>query len=172
VISEGKLTIALWPLFHYLLWLDSTATVPSPDPLWLAYEKANQRFADKVAEVYRPGDLIIVHDYHLLLAPKMIRDALTHPHTSIATATPTPAVNDQKRMDWDNQHSTPTKDSSKLEKLGGMLGNVSQALGQTLGFSEHKEQTEIMIGMFMHTPWPSSEIFRCLPSKWISSEVV
>ncbi|ODO03344.1 trehalose-phosphatase [Cryptococcus wingfieldii CBS 7118] len=101
---EGFCKKTLWPLFHYLLWLDSTATVPSPDPSWLAYEKTNQTFAHAVAEVYRPGDLIICHDYHLLLAPKMIREALGQP-------------------------------------------------------------TEIMIGMFMHTPWPSSEIFRCLPKR-------
>ncbi|ODO11583.1 trehalose-phosphatase [Cryptococcus amylolentus CBS 6273] len=106
---EGFCKKTLWPLFHYLLWLDSTATVPSPDPSWLAYEKTNQTFAHAVAEVYRPGDLIICHDYHLLLAPKMIREAL-------------------------GQHF-------------------------------HGQPTEIMIGMFMHTPWPSSEIFRCLPKR-------
>lgn len=74
--SRSRADVALWPLFHYLLWLDSTATVPAPDPSWIAYSKTNQMFAQKVAEIYRPGDLIIVHDYHLLLAPKMIREAL------------------------------------------------------------------------------------------------
>nr|XP_019013514.1 trehalose-phosphatase [Kwoniella pini CBS 10737]OCF52295.1 trehalose-phosphatase [Kwoniella pini CBS 10737] len=106
---EGFCKKTLWPLFHYLLWLDSTATVPSPDPSWLAYHKTNQMFAQRVAEVYKPGDLIICHDYHLLLAPKMIREAL----------------------------------------------------GQVF----HPNAGWVMIGMFMHTPWPSSEIFRCLPTR-------
>jgi trehalose 6-phosphate synthase/phosphatase len=158
--------LALWPLFHYLLWLDSTATVPSPDPLWTAYHKANTLFSDKVAEIYRPGDLIMVHDYHLLLAPKMIRDTLSQGSTAsggFATATPSPAIGNEKRkgMDWENDG----EEKSKLEKLGGLLGNVGASLGQHLGLGENKESVEIMIGMFMHTPWPSSEIFRCLPSE-------
>ena len=168
---------ALWPLFHYLLWLDSTATISSPDPLWLHYHKANSLFADKVAEVYRPGDLIIVHDYHLLLAPKMIRERLqvaNHPSWTVGSVNPSPALHNEKRkgMDWESNHSTPTtdaagKEKSRLEKLGGFLGTVGSALGSAIGPSgEQKDASEIMIGMFMHTPWPSSEIFRCLPSKW------
>ena len=31
---------------------------------------------------------------------------------------------------------------------------------------ETREQGELAIGMFIHTPWPSSEIFRCLPSEY------
>lgn len=168
---------ALWPLFHYLLWLDSTATVPSPDPSWAAYHKTNHLFAQKVAEIWRPGDLIIVHDYHLLLAPKMIREQLgqvTHQHGWPASlVTPSPQPNEKRTgMDWESNHSTPTADAqskqkSVKDKVGGMLGHVGSALGHHLLGSggEHKETGEIMIGMFMHTPWPSSEIFRCLPSE-------
>ena len=167
-------------MFHYLLWLDSTATVPSPDPLWLHYHKANSLFADKVAEVYRPGDLIIVHDYHLLLAPKMIRERLQAQGNgwAVGSVQPSPAVHSEKRkgMDWESNGTTPTRDNangekSRLEKLGGVLNSIGSALtphghsqqGQTSG--GHKDSAEIMIGMFMHTPWPSSEIFRCLPSE-------
>ena len=175
---EGFCKKTLWPLFHYLLWLDSTATVPSPDPLWLAYEKANALFADKVAEIYRPGDLILVHDYHLLLAPKMIRDRLqvsNHPAGGNVpgTVVPSPAARSENRkMDWEYNDATPTtreqneKDRSRMDRLGGFLGKAASALGHTVGANgQHNEQAEIMIGMFMHTPWPSSEIFRCLPSK-------
>ncbi|ODN84664.1 trehalose-phosphatase, variant 1 [Cryptococcus amylolentus CBS 6039] len=168
---EGFCKKTLWPLFHYLLWLDSTATVPSPDPSWLAYEKTNQTFAHAVAEVYRPGDLIICHDYHLLLAPKMIREALGqvfHPNVGWGTAHPSPShLQANKKFDWDKNEETPLADKSKSEKLGGFLNNVGTALGQHLGALEHfhGQPTEIMIGMFMHTPWPSSEIFRCLPKR-------
>ncbi|WVW83110.1 trehalose-phosphatase [Kwoniella bestiolae CBS 10118] len=172
---EGFCKKTLWPLFHYLLWLDSTATVPSPDPSWLAYHKTNQMFAQRVAEVYRPGDLIICHDYHLLLAPKMIREALGqvfHPNAGWGTAHPSPAAHHaNKRFDWDqSQQATPTNnnnnDKSKTEKLGGFLSNVGSALGQHLSVGgEHAAPVEVMIGMFMHTPWPSSEIFRCLPTR-------
>ena len=164
----------MWPLFHYLLWLDSTATVPSPDPLWTAYYKANTLFSAKVAEVYRPGDLIIVHDYHLLLAPKMIREALgqmpQHTQTGWDTVTPSPALQNETRkgMDWENQKPTSVvaEAKSRLDKLDGMLGTAGASISdRVFGYKDHKDQAEIMIGMFMHTPWPSSEIFRCLPSE-------
>lgn len=173
---------ALWPLFHYLLWLDTTATLPAPDPSWVNYTKMNQLFSEKVAEIYQPGDLIIVHDYHLLLAPKMIREALNpHQHQHGAqngngwgALQPSPAGHTEKRkgMDWEgevtpSQARSPEQEESRLQKLGGFLGNAASNLGQQLGLNGN-QVNEIMIGMFMHTPWPSSEIFRCLPSEYSS----
>lgn len=155
------LTLALWPLFHYLLWLDSTATVPSPDPSWAAYKTANEIFAKRVADVYRPGDLVIVHDYHLLLAPKLIREALGQ-GASIdqrrgSFAMPSPAVGQENdRPNWDS--GSVTSDKSRGNLLGKMLGEHL--------VNEHSQAGEIMIGLFMHTPWPSSEIFRCLPREY------
>ncbi|ORX39871.1 putative trehalose-phosphatase [Kockovaella imperatae] len=171
---EGFCKKTLWPLFHYLLWLDSTATVPSPDPLFIHYHRANALFASRVAEIYQPGDLIIVHDYHLLLAPKMIREALGNyqqPHQSWTQHfhSPSPAIGNgqPKGMDWESSQSTPRshdfRGGQSLDKPGGFFGHVGSALGQHL---RNPHQTaEIMIGMFMHTPWPSSEIFRCIPKR-------
>jgi len=133
----------------------------------MAYHKTNTLFAAKAAEIYRPGDLIIVHDYHLLLAPKMIRESLSHVTHNAAgwgTVTPSPAALDRKGMDWENQ------DKGRLEKLGGFLGNAATSLSHLAGHdtptneSRESREAEIMIGMFVHTPWPSSEVFRCLPS--------
>ncbi|CAJ0637354.1 10966_t:CDS:10 [Entrophospora sp. SA101] len=54
---EGYCKIVLWPLFHYILW--DTATDGRIEALnWANYVKVNQRFADKIVEVYRPGDLV------------------------------------------------------------------------------------------------------------------
>jgi trehalose 6-phosphate synthase/phosphatase len=61
----------LWPLFHYLL-----DQVPLHVRDWDAYAEVNERFADVVAEHYRPGDLIWVHDYQLLLLPDLLRKRL------------------------------------------------------------------------------------------------
>ena len=61
----------LWPLFHYLL-----DQVPLHVRDWDAYVEVNERFADIVAEQYRPGDLIWVHDYQLLLLPDLLRKRL------------------------------------------------------------------------------------------------
>jgi trehalose 6-phosphate synthase/phosphatase len=68
---EGYSNQTLWPLFHHL---PSSLTY---DPLgWMAYVEANRRFRDVVLERYRPGDLIWVHDYHLMLLPQLLREAV------------------------------------------------------------------------------------------------
>ena len=43
---------------------------------WLAYKEVNELFAREVCKVARPGDLIWVHDYHLMLLPEMLRSML------------------------------------------------------------------------------------------------
>ena len=68
---EGYSNQALWPLFH------SFATRLSFDPdTWAAYAEANQRFCDAVVDQYREGDRIWVHDYHLMLLPRLLRERL------------------------------------------------------------------------------------------------
>ncbi|MBL7931814.1 MAG: bifunctional alpha,alpha-trehalose-phosphate synthase (UDP-forming)/trehalose-phosphatase [Bacteroidia bacterium] len=66
----------LWPLFHYF----PSYAKYLPDQ-FSAYIKANELFMKKILEVYRPGDLIWIHDYHLMLLPHMLREAL--PNASI-----------------------------------------------------------------------------------------
>jgi trehalose 6-phosphate synthase/phosphatase len=68
---EGYSNEILWPLFHYLI-----GQMPLVASGWQEYERVNQRFAEAVAAHYRPGDLIWVHDYHLMLLPQMLRDRL------------------------------------------------------------------------------------------------
>ncbi len=68
---EGYSNGVLWPLFHYLL-----DQIPLHVSDWDAYVEANERFADVVAAQYRPGDLIWVHDYQLLLVPGLLRRRL------------------------------------------------------------------------------------------------
>jgi trehalose 6-phosphate synthase/phosphatase len=102
---DGYCKQTLWPLFHYLLWQDvsptSLSACFSADEHWAPYEQVNTAFARRIMDIYRPGDLIWVHDYHLLLVPKLLR--LLVP--------------------------------------------------------------DVFIGLFVHTPWPSSEVFRCLPRR-------
>ncbi|MFN7145088.1 MAG: bifunctional alpha,alpha-trehalose-phosphate synthase (UDP-forming)/trehalose-phosphatase, partial [Myxococcota bacterium] len=66
---EGFSNGVLWPLFH---------SMPSRMPLecrdWDAYAAVNARFADAVAAVWRPGDLVWVQDYQLMLVPALLRD--------------------------------------------------------------------------------------------------
>lgn len=84
----------LWPLFHYM-----PGELKFQDHLWESYCEANQIFADAISRVYKEGDLVWVHDYHLMLVPQLLRE--TRPNAKI--------------------------------------------------------------GWFLHTPFPSSEIYRVLP---------
>ncbi|MEO7425934.1 MAG: bifunctional alpha,alpha-trehalose-phosphate synthase (UDP-forming)/trehalose-phosphatase [Fibrobacteria bacterium] len=66
----------IWPLFHYL-----PSYAVYDESHWEAYQKANAVFRDSILEILAPGDTVWIHDYQLLLLPKMIRDAA--PETSI-----------------------------------------------------------------------------------------
>ena len=57
----------LWPLLH-----DQPGHRAEPGD-WAAYEAVNARFAETVAREARAGDRVWVHDYHLLLVPRMLR---------------------------------------------------------------------------------------------------
>ena len=69
---------------------------------WDAYKEANKRFAEVVAKDVQDGDLVWVHDYHLMLLPQFLREAIG-------------------------------------------------------------EGKDVKIGFFLHTTFPSSEIYRILP---------
>ncbi|KAG1453405.1 hypothetical protein G6F56_007581 [Rhizopus delemar] len=97
---EGYCKEVLWPLFHYLVWSDN-ADCLSEKQYWEDYVSVNQQFAKKIADCYRPGDLIFINDYHLLLVPEMLREMIP----------------------------------------------------------------DAPIGLFLHAPFPSSEIFRCLTTR-------
>ena len=59
----------LWPLFHYF-----PQYTDYHQEYWLAYQRVNKLFAEKVLSLIREDDYIWIHDYHLLLLPKLIRD--------------------------------------------------------------------------------------------------
>lgn len=61
----------LWPTFHYML-----DRVPLRTPDWEVYRKVNERFADSIAAQWHAGDVIWVHDFHLMLVPAMLRERL------------------------------------------------------------------------------------------------
>ena len=84
----------IWPLFHYF-----TENVTYSEVSWKAYVKINHLYAEKILEIVNDGDILWIHDYHLMLLPQMIR----------------------------------------------------------------QQKPGITIGLFIHVPFPSFEIFRLLP---------
>lgn len=74
---EGFCNKTIWPLFHYF-----TSFASYNGEYWKAYQKANQVFADTVLSVLKPGDSVLVQDYHLMLLPELLRKKI--PNLSIS----------------------------------------------------------------------------------------
>lgn len=68
---NGFSNSTLWPLFHYF-----PSLVEYKAEYFSAYYEINRLFARKVQAIYRPGDVIWVHDYQLMLLPHMVREKL------------------------------------------------------------------------------------------------
>ncbi|PHH76060.1 hypothetical protein CDD82_4148 [Ophiocordyceps australis] len=88
----------LWPLFHY-----HPGEIDFNESAWEAYQHVNHLFAQAVIGDVQDGDIIWIHDFHLMLLPRILRD---------------------------------------------MIGT---------------SRKNVKIGFFLHTPFPSSEIYRILP---------
>lgn len=65
----------LWPVFHYQL-PDNPKSKAYEDHSYKHYVNVNQAFADMIIKNWKRGDVIWVHDYHLLLVPGMIREKI------------------------------------------------------------------------------------------------
>lgn len=62
----------LWPIFHYQI-PDNPKSNAFENHSWKYYEELNRIYAEKIAEKYKKGDIVWVHDYHLMLLPLMLR---------------------------------------------------------------------------------------------------
>jgi trehalose 6-phosphate synthase/phosphatase len=61
----------LYTLFHYE---EHEPTDGRAEHIqWDDYYRMNLRFSDKIAELYKPGDIVIIHDFQLMLLPNMLR---------------------------------------------------------------------------------------------------
>ena len=92
---DGFSNRVLWPLFHYLV-----DRVPVDATGWDAYRQANQKFADAVLAVYRPGDAIWVHDYQLMLVPALLRERLPDARIGFFLHIPFPSSEVFRILPW------------------------------------------------------------------------
>ncbi|OKL58230.1 hypothetical protein UA08_06393 [Talaromyces atroroseus] len=67
---DGFSNTILWPTLHY------QSGIEFREEFWEAYRQVNEIFADVVAEEAHTGDLIWIHDYHLMLLPSLLRSRL------------------------------------------------------------------------------------------------
>jgi len=93
---EGLASGILWPLLHHF-----TDTAPlDGEQLFETYEAINERFAAAAAAQYRPGDLLWVHDYHLMLVPELLRRRLPRARIGFFLHTPFPSSEVFRMLPW------------------------------------------------------------------------
>jgi len=102
---HGFANRVLWPLFHYLI-----DRVPVDATGWEAYRQVNETFAEVIVREYRPGDVIWVHDYQLMLVPAILRAKLPRARIGFFLHIPFPSSEVFRTLPW------------RREVLDGLLG--------------------------------------------------
>ncbi|MDH5695538.1 MAG: bifunctional alpha,alpha-trehalose-phosphate synthase (UDP-forming)/trehalose-phosphatase [Dehalococcoidia bacterium] len=95
---RGYCNKTIWPLFHYF----PEYTVYSQD-FWEAYERVNEVFANAITDVAERGDIIWIHDYHLMLLPKIIRERLPEAAVGFFLHIPFPSFEIFRLLPWRRQ---------------------------------------------------------------------
>jgi trehalose 6-phosphate synthase/phosphatase len=79
----------LYTLFHYKQHEPTDGRAERKS--WADYYRMNQKFANRILEIYKPGDIVCIHDYHLLLLPSMLRQRVPHMYISFFLHIPFPS---------------------------------------------------------------------------------
>jgi len=95
---EGFSNETLWPAFHYF----TQYMVYNPEH-WEAYIRVNEKFCDAILKKAGPDDTIWVHDYQLLLLPKMLREALPNATIAFFQHIPFPSYEIIRMIPWRRQ---------------------------------------------------------------------
>lgn len=98
----------LYTLFHYK---QRDPTGGRVERLWWAdYHRMNKLFADRIMKLYKPGDIIVIHDYQLLLLPAILRQRISEAYIGYFLHIPFPSSEYLRCL------------SRRKEILQGMLG--------------------------------------------------
>jgi len=68
---HGFCNSTIWALFHYF-----PSYVTYYEEYWRDYKRVNENFCKVICEIVKPGDVIWIHDYHLMLLPRMLREKI------------------------------------------------------------------------------------------------
>ena len=101
-----------------------TDRIPVDTAGWDAYCAVNELYGDVIARTYRTGDLIWVHDYHLMLVPALLRRRIPQARIGFFLHIPFPASEVFRLLPW------------RREILRGLIG--ADLLGfHTFGYLRH-----------------------------------
>ncbi|KAB2580055.1 Trehalose-phosphatase [Lasiodiplodia theobromae] len=112
----------LYTLFHYKQ--NEPADGRAARKAWADYYRMNKMFADKILEIYKPGDIIMIHDYYLLLLPSLLRQRLPNVYIGFFLHIPFPSSEFYRCL------------SRRKEILEGVLG-ANMVGFQSYSYSRH-----------------------------------
>ena len=92
---HGFCNKTIWPLFHYF----PQYTIYE-EKMWKAYKKVNEIFRDIVLEVMERDDFIWIHDYHLMLLPRLIREEVPDATIGFFLHIPFPSFDEFCLLPW------------------------------------------------------------------------
>ena len=95
----------IWPLFHYF-----SLRTAYEERFWKTYTQVNQIFCDEVMKIAKPGDDVWVHDYQLMLLPRLLRQILPELAIGFFLHIPWPSFELLRLLPW------------REEILNGLLG--------------------------------------------------
>lgn len=111
---HGFANKTIWPLFHYFPLYAKYET-----SYWNVYQRVNEKFRDMVLDIADADDEIWVHDYHLMLLPRLIREARPEAAVGFFLHVPFPSSEIFRLLPW------------REEILQGLLG------ADLIGFHTH-----------------------------------
>ncbi len=85
----------IWPLFHYFT--DQADFSHEP---WQAYKKVNKLFFKRVKDLIEPEDDIWIHDYQLMLLPRLIKDKFPDNRVGFFLHIPFPSFEVFRLLPW------------------------------------------------------------------------
>lgn len=129
---EGFSNKTIWPHFHYF-----TQYTTYDEASWKAYRNVNQKFALALRSVIKPGDMVWIHDYQLMLLPAMIRADFPSVSIGFFLHIPFPSYEVFRILPW------------RKELLLGVLG-ADQIGFHTFGYMRHFLSAVYRIGGFEH----------------------
>ena len=92
---EGFSNSAIWPLFHGF-----PQFTRFNEEEWEAYRRVNERFCEAVLAEARPGDTLWIQDYHLMLLPSMLLEALPDASIGFFLHIPFPDYETFRTLPW------------------------------------------------------------------------
>ncbi|MGE5629060.1 MAG: bifunctional alpha,alpha-trehalose-phosphate synthase (UDP-forming)/trehalose-phosphatase [Solirubrobacterales bacterium] len=85
----------IWPLFHYF-----ASKTEYNFENWDAYKRVNEKFFKGVEKYIQDGDIVWVHDYQLMLLPRMIKEKYPNTQVGFFLHIPFPSIETFRLLIW------------------------------------------------------------------------